>query len=198
MKSIIPVFFVSISILSLHILHGHAQLALDDWIVFSGSAEKYRLVSWLKMAAYSIIDHKEPEDLPVELPQVHGRSGLFITLIKKGKVRGCFGAFDHTHASTDSALKGYLKGALFLDPRYRPLEKFELADTDIILTVTSHPEPVSDINEIDISGYGIYIECWESGNRIIVPAEYRTTERIMVQGDFSDCRIYRFRAVTIK
>jgi AMMECR1 domain-containing protein len=137
-------------------------------------------------------------DLNMELPAEPECTGLFITLIKNRKVRGCFGAFSHNKSSFSLIIRDYIKGALSYDPRYEPLEKHEFDDTEIILTIAADIEPINDINSVDISNFGLFIECEDSSKLVIVPAEYRTISRVMKLTGNGQCRFYRFKAVTIK
>ncbi len=172
---------------------------VEQWTEFSRSQEKIIFMKWLRENAVSIQKkEKNYEPLPVELPAVHGRSGLFITLMKKGKVRGCFGAFDHSEPDITLMLREYLKGALSYDPRYKPLERHELEATEIIVTVASFPEQVEGLNKVDISRFGVLIECDDSAATVIVPAEFRTASRLNWNNRYTNCRISRFRAVTIR
>ena len=156
-------------------------------------------MKWLRENAVSIQKkEKNYEPLPVGLPAMLGRSGLFITLMKKGKVRGCFGAFDHSETDIEVMLRDYLKGALSYDPRYKPLEKHELEETEIIVTVASFPEHVESLNKVDISRSGVLIECDDSEGIVIVPAEFRTASRLNRNNRYTNCRISSFKAVTIR
>ncbi|MCL1865679.1 MAG: AMMECR1 domain-containing protein [Spirochaetes bacterium] len=172
---------------------------IDRWEEFSHSAEKAQLAEWMRDTARNILSKdKTPPDLNISLPAQPDCTGLFITLIKNRKVRGCFGAFNHNKSSFYAILRDYIKGALSYDPRYEPLEKHEFKDTEIILTIASNIEPVNDINSVDISNYGLFIECEDLSKLVIVPAEYRTISRVMKLTGNSQCRFYKFKGVTIK
>lgn len=172
---------------------------LDRWGEFSHSGNKNILTKWMRTAAGRILyKQKISEDLNLSLPAQPECIGLFITLIRKGKVRGCYGAFNHRGSSIENILINYIKGALYLDPRHEPLERFELDDTEIVLTVTSNPEPVDDINNVDISNFGLLIECEDSNKIVIVPAEYKTASKVLKMTGNSLCRYHKFRGITIR
>jgi len=172
---------------------------LVKWEEFSHTAEKIHLTDWIRTTAENILaKNKITNELNINLPAQPECSGLFITLIRKGKVRGCFGAFSHRYNTPADILKDYINGALYLDPRHTPLEKYELDETEIVLTVTSNPEPVDDINNVDISNFGLFIECEDSSGIVIVPAEYRTASKVMKITGNGRCRFKKFRAVTIR
>lgn len=190
---------LSAILLSIFLLTAASDSCLDMWNEFSHAPEKARLADWMRDTARNILNNKKSNPDPdVTLPADPDCTGLFITLIRKGKVRGCYGAFSHRYSSPADILKDYIKGAIFLDPRHEPLEKHELDETEIVLTITSNPEPVDDINNVDISNFGVFIECDDSSRTVIVPAEYRTASKIMKLAGKNECRYYKFRAVTIK
>ncbi len=172
---------------------------LRQWEKFSVSADKTILMKWMKYTALSIeMKERELKSLNITLPPVYGSTGLFITLIQKGKIRGCFGAFDHSETDISLMLRNYLKGALSYDPRYKPLERYEIEEMDIVITIASHPEQVENLNSIDISHFGVFIECDSTSGIVVVPAEFRTTSRLNRNNNYTNCRISRFRAVTIR
>lgn len=178
---------------------GADSSSLAGWIKLSHSPAGRELLVWLKQSAGCIMNGVGAGPaLQADLPELSGRAGMFITLVRKGKVRGCYGSFHHEPASTREIFLRYLKGALFMDPRYRPIEPAELDDTEIIVTVTSYPEPVDDPDNIDITGYGVFIECEGLSGTVIVPAEFRTVSGITARAGGTDCRYSEFRAVTIE
>ncbi len=172
---------------------------LKEWEEFSRLKNKKVLMKWLRISALSICSgEKKISPCNLKLPGAYGRAGLFITLIKNGKVRGCFGAFDHSETDTAILISKYLKGALSYDPRHAPLELYELDETDIIITITSRPEPVENLNNVDITHFGVFIECEGKAGTVLVPAEYKTASRLNRNNRYKNCRLSRFRAVTIR
>jgi len=193
--------FIIILIISLSsiLVIAASDSCLDRWSEFSHTPEKAQLTEWMKNTARSILNkNKIYPALEATLPAQPECTGLFITLIRKGKVRGCYGAFSHRYGSPAEILRDYIKGALSLDPRHEPLEKYELDETEIVLTVASNPVPIDDINNVDISNFGLFIECDDSSKTVIVPAEYRTASRVMKLTGNSQCRYYKFRGITIR
>ncbi len=172
---------------------------LERWSSFSRTPAGPELIAWLKQnAARSFNGEAMDLTFSAEFPLLAGRAGMFITLVRKGKVRGCYGSFHHEPACTKEIFLQYLKGALYLDPRYRPLEPAELEDTEIIVTVTSYPEPVDDPNNVDMAIFGLFIECEDQAGTVIVPAEFKTVSRVTSLAGKKDCRYSKFRAVTIR
>ncbi len=171
---------------------------LSEWRDFSGRPECKKLLQWLRCQARArLTGTRCGERLVAATPDYFGRLGMFVTLKKGSRVRGCFGAFSHGITDTGSLLNDYLAGALTRDPRYNPLDVAELADTRIIITVTSQPLPVNDIDSIDARNFGITVMC---GNEttVYVPAEIKSTSYIGKKIRGSACQISMFRAVTLQ
>lgn len=195
-KNIIVVIIISFYSL---LLCAASDSCLDRWSGFSHTPEKILLTEWMRNTAVDILSkNKILNELKTAFPAQPDCTGLFITFIRKGKVRGCYGAFSHRYTSPAEILRDYINGALYLDPRHDPLERHELADSEIILTVASNPVPIEDINNVDISNFGLFIECDDSSQTVIVPAEYRTASKITKLTGNRECRYYKFRAVTIR
>ncbi len=171
---------------------------LSEWRDFSGSPECLKLLDWLRCRARAQLTGTACNDRYYgSLPRYFGQLGMFVTLTKGKKVRGCYGAFSHSITDGESLLSDYLTGALTRDPRYQPLDISELRETRIIITITSQPFPVDDPGSIDLRHYGVMLQC---GNRatIFVPAELKSihcVEKIM--RDHS-CQVSGFKAVTLQ
>jgi AMMECR1 domain-containing protein len=191
---------ISIIIILLSLLSAASpDSCLVKWEEFSRTAERVQLENWIRTTAFNILSKNKDAAYPnIKLPAHTDCTGLFITLIKKGRVRGCYGAFTHRYSSPGEILKDYINGALYLDPRHTPLEKYELEETEIVLTVTSNPVPVDNINNVDISNFGLFIECEDLSGTVIVPAEYKTSSKVLKLTGNRRCRFQKFRAVTIR
>ncbi len=88
-------------------------------------------------------------------PKIQGRAGVFVTLKKNGELRGCIGIPFPTDLAT--ALKEAAIGALN-DPRFPPVEKEELKEITVEISVLTPPERVSDpLKEIKVGRDGIMI-----------------------------------------
>lgn len=176
----------------------------ERWIEYAETGKGALLTAWLRGQAWKELGHERAADQSMEsaagdAPPFYGRLGLFITLIKKGKVRGCYGAFHHSSDRLESVLKEYLKGALRYDPRHIPLGIEELKETVIVVTVASMPLQAEGLGSVDITNYGVMIT-YESGeSALFVPAEMKThsyLERSMDKKVIMN--ISMFRAVTIQ
>jgi AMMECR1 domain-containing protein len=171
---------------------------LSEWSDFSGKPECKKLLQWLRCQAKARLTGTMcGTRFDAVTPGYFGSLGMFVTLKKGNRVRGCFGAFSHSGIDAGSLLSDYLAGALTRDPRYHPLDISELNETRIIVTITSQPYPVNDISSIDILHYGIALQCGNE-NIVFVPAEIKNTLYIEKTMKDSICQISIFRAVTLE
>ncbi len=83
--------------------------------------------------------------------------GLFVTLHKAGRLRGCIGTLAPTGDLT-RVVSEFAKRAAFEDPRFAPLEERELAECQLEISVLTAPRPVSSAEEIEIGRDGLILE----------------------------------------
>ena len=95
---------------------------------------------------------------PAELtPEMKERHGAFVSLHRRGELRGCIGTFS---ATQDSVAEEVIQNAISSatqDPRFMPVQPHELADLDINVDVLSDPQPVADAKELDPTRYGVIV-----------------------------------------
>ncbi|HOM38239.1 MAG TPA: AmmeMemoRadiSam system protein A [Spirochaetota bacterium] len=81
-------------------------------------------------------------------------SGVFVTIHKKGMLRGCIGNI-FGYLPLKEAVKRLAIESAFKDPRFLPLNKEEYKDIDIEITILSEPED-TDIEDIK-PGMGVVL-----------------------------------------
>lgn len=172
---------------------------LEVWSEFSKKNECRELMEWLRCrAGERLAGAGQCRLTDIKAPPFFGALGLFITLKKGNTIRGCYGAFTHAMTDIRSLLSDYLVGALTRDPRYKPIDVAELAETDIILTIATVPSPVSDIGTVDMHRYGVMVVCNGDETTVFVPAEVRTTSYVERFMRGTSCQASIFRAITIR
>jgi AmmeMemoRadiSam system protein A len=88
----------------------------------------------------------DPERYP---PSLKTRRAAFVTLHRGGELRGCIGHLEAEQPLVaDVADNAY--SAAFRDPRFPPLQREELADIEIHISVLSTPQPVTFKSEADL------------------------------------------------
>lgn len=81
--------------------------------------------------------------------ELQEKRGTFVTLKKKGELRGCIGSL----AAVDSIVDGVKRNGLhaaFEDSRFRPVEKGELASIEVEISILTEPRPLMYANGEDL------------------------------------------------
>jgi AmmeMemoRadiSam system protein A len=84
------------------------------------------------------------------------KRGAFVSLKKRGKLRGCIG-FIEPRKSLAKTVEEMAAAAAFQDPRFPPLRKEELQDLKLEVSVLTPLRRVSDVGEIEIGTHGLYV-----------------------------------------
>jgi AmmeMemoRadiSam system protein A len=98
---------------------------------------------------------KLPQELPKEM--LSRKAGVFVSLKKYGQLRGCIGTISPV---TESIAKEILRNAVSAaieDPRFPPVSVDELDDLVYSVDVLSEAEPITYIDELDVTRYGIIV-----------------------------------------
>lgn len=97
---------------------------------------------------------KPPPDLPEEWKI---RAGAFVSLKKKGQLRGCIGTI---YPATKNLAEEVIRNAIAAateDPRFMPVTEEELPELTYSVDILSPPEKIKDLNELDPKRYGIIV-----------------------------------------
>lgn len=96
-----------------------------------------------------------PEGLPEEL--LKQQAGVFVSIHEAGELRGCIGTIAPT---TDCVADEIIRNGIAAstqDPRFPPIEIWELPDLEINVDVLSAPEPITSLQELDPKRYGVIV-----------------------------------------
>lgn len=99
----------------------------------------------LRLARTSITAALVPETVvedPGPSSTIDKRQGCFVTLHRRGELRGCIGTLEAT-GPLRKAVAENARNAAFDDPRFSPLQQQELAEVDIEISVLSPPVRVT-------------------------------------------------------
>jgi AmmeMemoRadiSam system protein B/AmmeMemoRadiSam system protein A len=117
---------------------------------------------------------KAVPEFKVESPILKENRGAFVTVHKRGQLRGCIGYIEG-HGPLHKTIEEMAEAAAFRDPRFSPVKEKELPELEIEISVLTPLKKISDINEIEVGKHGIYIKKgWFSG--LLLPqvaTEYR-------------------------
>jgi MEMO1 family protein len=101
-----------------------------------------------------------PPPDPVPVP-MRGRAGVFVSIKKRGQLRGCVGTFLPNEATLAHEVIANAVRSACSDPRFPAINESELDHLTVSVDVLSTPRPCSE-SELDPSRYGILVE---SGRR---------------------------------
>ena len=97
-------------------------------------------------------------------PEMEERAGVFVSLHKRGELRGCIGTFEPTRKNVAEEIVANAISSATQDPRFRPVSVRELSDLEYSVDVLTSPEPAEDISELDPHRYGVIVEAgWRRG-----------------------------------
>ncbi len=97
------------------------------------------------------VDAESSEDEALLAP-----CGAFVTLHKRGMLRGCIGTFVSDKPLVDTVQQMAISASM-RDPRFAPVSEDELGEVDLEISVLSPLRQISDIDEIEVGRHGIFI-----------------------------------------
>ena len=86
-----------------------------------------------------------------------GRAGCFVSLKKKGELRGCIGTIAPVTESIEEEIIRNAVAACSEDPRFDPVEASELEDVTVSVDILGPPEAVGSRADLDPSRYGVIV-----------------------------------------
>jgi AmmeMemoRadiSam system protein B/AmmeMemoRadiSam system protein A len=102
-------------------------------------------------------------DFKIDSPILKENRGAFVTINKKGQLRGCIGYIEG-RGPLHKTVEEMAEAAAFRDPRFTPVKEKELADLDIEISVLTPLKKMTEVREIEVGKHGIYIrKGWFSG-----------------------------------
>lgn len=102
---------------------------------------------------------KPTSDLPDEMT---GEAGVFVSIKKKGELRGCIGTLQPTRENIALEIIQNAVSASTQDPRFPPVTPAEINELEYSVDVLSEPEKISGKEGLDPKKYGVIVK---SGKR---------------------------------
>jgi MEMO1 family protein len=85
------------------------------------------------------------------------KCGAFVTLTKKGELRGCIGSFSEDMPVYE-VVRDMAISASSTDPRFPKVRESELNDIEIEISVLSPMHKIDSISQVEIGKHGIYLK----------------------------------------
>jgi AmmeMemoRadiSam system protein A len=101
-------------------------------------------------------------DETLQIPEYYSdtlssKLGVFVTLHKKGELRGCIGYVEGVRPLQDAVIE-MAQSAAFNDPRFAPVSSDEVDELELEISVLSPVEEVKNVDEIEIGKHGLIVE----------------------------------------
>ncbi|MBE0425584.1 MAG: AmmeMemoRadiSam system protein A [Nitrospirae bacterium] len=164
------------------------------------------LVELAKKSVERYIREGKIMKLPEIPPELDEKAGVFVCIKKNGQLRGCIGTFmPATECVVKETILNSISAAI-KDPRFPPVNEYELDEIEYTVDVLSCPEKVNDISELNPKKYGVIVV---SGNRrgLLLPdlegvdtveEQLRIAKMKANILPYEDAEIYRFKVKRYK
>ena len=121
--------------------------------------EKKYLLKLARKTIEQLFEKNESDNLAdsLILRKINIRAGVFVTLTKKGDLRGCIGRMD-AQQDIIEVVKKMSVAAATQDARFSKINKKELKNLHIEISVVGPKIKINSIDEYDINRHGIYIQ----------------------------------------
>jgi AMMECR1 domain-containing protein len=133
-------------------------------------------------------------------PQFNKPAGVFVTLSRKGKTRGCWGSISPQQGSVAKATVYATLGALSKEYRYKPIKPGEVKFLKPQVTVVRSVEPISSFRSINPFRDGVMVRS-DGKSGVILPGEASDAYYEIVMAKLKagiqpndPCQLYKLKA----
>jgi AmmeMemoRadiSam system protein A len=99
---------------------------------------------------------RQPGEIPPPALPSAGHGGVFVTLHRFERLRGCMGTLDATLPLADAIRQAALCAALH-DPRFPPVSRTELPELRITVSILSVPRPMRTLDDLELGRHGVLV-----------------------------------------
>lgn len=121
--------------------------------------DKDPYIKLARLSIYNYINNNTIIDIPDGLDEdmINKKSGVFVSIHKEGKLRGCIGTIKSTQDNIALEIIHNAISAAVRDYRFKPIIKEELDELDISVDILSDSEPIESKDELDVKKYGVIV-----------------------------------------
>ncbi len=98
----------------------------------------------------------DPAEIQALSDNLKQANACFVSLHTNGRLRGCIGSLQATEPLYRNVINN-ARGAAFQDPRFMPLQKQELENVTIEISVLTPPLPIAGPEEFEVGRHGIIL-----------------------------------------
>ena len=121
-------------------------------------SDEHPLVKLARRTIITYVTRGEVIGPPTKLsPEMKKRAGVFVSLHRRGELRGCIGTIDPVQDNVAEEIIHNAISASTEDPRFSPLQPRELEDLEISVDVLTVPEPIESEDQLDPRRYGVIV-----------------------------------------
>lgn len=118
--------------------------------------------SYARACVEAYVERRAVPEAPEE-PLYERPAACFVSLKKRGQLRGCIGTLTPAEADLGHELARNARSAAFDDPRFPPVTAAELAELTCSVDVLGEPEPC-EIADLDPARFGVIVlSGWRRG-----------------------------------
>lgn len=131
----------------------------DFFVKFMLSLEQQKVL--LELAKGTLVNFVKTGEVPefqTDDDALKERSGAFVTIYKKGSLRGCVGQLIASEKSLWEVVRDLAVSASCEDPRFNPVTKRELKDLVCEISILSQPKKIDSWREVIVGEHGVIIQ----------------------------------------
>jgi uncharacterized protein len=128
---------------------------MPDEITLSDELKR-KLLAIARETVRAKISDKKKAEFEIDEPQLRETGGAFVTLKKRGQLRGCIGNF-FSPQPIYLTIRDMAIAAATEDPRFPAVKISELDELELEISVLSPLREINSLDEIEVGQHGIYI-----------------------------------------
>ena len=130
--------------------------------------QKKRLIQIARETMEEYVNAGRTLDVQEADPRLSKQEGAFVTIHKKGQLRGCIGNIIG-QGPLYKTVRDMAISSATQDPRFKPVNKEELKDLEVEVSVLSEPRRIADVNEIQMDVHGVIIKRGPFNQGVFLP-----------------------------
>jgi hypothetical protein len=132
----------------------HSKVGIDMGLTPEEKQELHRIA---RTTIEKLTQGETPPDFSPITPTLEEKRGAFVTLKKKGQLRGCIG-YIQAVKPLYTTIQEMAQAAAFKDPRFPPVTMDDVPELDIEISVLTPLKKIDKIEEIEVGRHGIYVK----------------------------------------